>query len=147
MGTLAEVLSILFTSMVKFAFSPLMSYQLGYGYMQTLGITAVGGCTGVLIFYGSSGWMMERARKRRVLRELAGAARKRSFTRTNRMIVRVKRRGLGGLAVLTPVVISIPIGTIIAAKYFRDDRRTLPLLLGSVIMWAVIMSGFWIFAR
>ncbi|MCW5900351.1 MAG: hypothetical protein KIT10_13880 [Flavobacteriales bacterium] len=147
MGAIAEIFSILVTSMVKFAFSPLLAYQLGYGFLDTLMITALGGCCGVLLFYGASGWLMERARRKRVARELAGAARKRSFTRTNRMIVRVKRRGLGGLAAITPAILSIPIGSIIAAKYYRDDRRTLPMLLVSVLAWAILLSGFWTFAR
>jgi hypothetical protein len=41
------------------------------------------------------------------------------------------------------VLISIPIGSIIAAKYFRHDRRTLPVLLSSVLIWSVVLSSFW----
>jgi len=146
--TLLEVLSIVGTSMVKFFLSPLVSYSLGYGMAETILLTSIGGCLGVVVFYRSSGWVMERARLRKVRRETNGKPRGRSVTRTNRMIVRVKRsRGLGGLAALTPVLISIPIGSIIAAKYFGDDRRTLPALLVSVLVWAVLLSGFWTFAQ
>jgi hypothetical protein len=55
--------------------------------------------------------------------------------------------GLRGLAALTPILLSIPLGTILAAKYFRHDRRTVPLLLSSVLIWSVVLSSFWTVAK
>ena len=69
---------------------------------------------------------------------------RRVFTRTNRFIVRVKRgHGMHGLAMITPPLISIPIGSILAAKYFHHDRRTLPTLLSSVVIWSVVLTAAW----
>lgn len=142
MAGIMEALSVFAMSTVKFAVSPMMAYGFGFGFLETLLITASGGCTGVLIFYRSSSWFMGRARQRRQRNVALGKAPRRAFTRTNRIIVRVKRRqGLGGLALLTPVLISIPIGSVIAAKYFHQDRRTLPTLLGSVLLWSLLLSS------
>ena len=70
------------------------------------------------------------------------------FTRTNRLIVRIKRGyGVKGLALLSPPILSIPITSILAAKYFRHDRRTLPLLLSSVVVWSFVLSLAWKFTR
>ena len=64
------------------------------------------------------------------------------------MIVRVKRnQGLNGLAAITPVLISIPLGTILAARYFRHDKRALPVLFSSVLIWDVILSSIWDLAK
>lgn len=146
MELVLEVLTVFAMGMVKFAFSQLMATGLGFGYLATLLITVLGGCTGMLVFYFGSGWFMERVARRKQKRLDQGKDPKRSFTRTNRTIVRVKRsQGLSGLAFLTPVLISIPIGAIIAAKYFRNDRRTLPILLASVVIWGVILTSFWQF--
>ena len=41
----------------------------------------------------------------------------------------------------------IPITAIIAAKYFRHERRTLPVLLLSVILWSMVLSTAWSFVR
>jgi hypothetical protein len=149
MGTLLEIVSILLTSMVKFALSPLLSLKLGYGLVETIIITGIGGCLGVTFFFLSSGWILEHieGRRTRAVREGRRKA-PRSFTRTNKMIVKVKRRqGLNGLAAITPVLISIPVGTIIAAKYFRHDPRALPVLFSSVLIWDIILSSIWNLAK
>ena len=148
-----EIITIIAASMVKFAISPLVSYGLGYTFLQTLLITSVGGCVGVLVFYRMSAWLIKRARLQRLHNAIAtqhgvNSRRRKVFTRTNRFIVRLKRyHGLQGLAALTPILISIPIGTVIAAKYFRHDRRTLPTLLSSVVIWAVVLSSIWTVAK
>lgn len=145
MKTILEVTLILFTSMVKFAFSPLLSLSLGYDLIETIIITSIGGCIGVTIFFLGSGWILGRMEDRRIHAVMLGRRRgRRSFTRTNKLIVKVKRnQGLHGLAALTPVLISIPIGTILAARYFRNDKRTLPVLFSSVLVWDIILSSFW----
>jgi hypothetical protein len=132
MSTFLEVLLILLTSMVKFVASPVVSFALGYSFMQTMIMIGIGGCTGVLIFFFAGGWIMGRIEGRRKNR--------RNFTRTNKAIVRLRRgQGLNGLAVMTPVIISIPIGTLIAAKYYRHEKRTLPVLLSAVLLWDVVL--------
>ncbi len=142
--TIMEVILIFLTSMVKFTLSPLLSLSLGYGLWQTMLITSIGGCAGVVVFYLTSGGIMEWLEGRARESEIQRGHRRKCFTRTNKTIVKVKRnQGLNGLAAITPIIISIPIGTIIAAKYFRNDRRTLPVLLSSVLIWDVILSNVW----
>jgi len=144
MDLLLKLLGVFALSMVKYPFSQPAAVALGLGFVPAYLVTAAGGCCGVLVFYGTSGWLMERARLARLRRLAEGRAPKRSFNRTNRTIVRVKRgQGLSGLAFFTPILISIPIGCILAAKYFRYDRRTLPVLLTSVLLWGLVLTGFW----
>lgn len=149
MATILGILSIVAASMFKFAFSPLVAYQMGYSFWQTLLITSVSGCISVTFFYRTSAWFMERSRLRKLHRSIADehrgiTTRKKVFTRTNRFIIRIKHGpGLFGLVALTPVIISLPIGAILAAKFFPHDRRTLPALLLAVLIWAVVLSIFW----
>lgn len=148
MEELAGILSVVAMSMVKFAVAPLLSLQLGYSIPSTVVMTSVGGCLGVFVFFKSSGWFMERSERSRRLKALRrdqeGRPPARVFNRRNRTIVRVKRsQGLPGLALITPAIISIPIGTIIAAKYFRHHPRALPWLFGSVVLWSLLLSVVW----
>ncbi|MCB0792112.1 MAG: hypothetical protein H6595_01130 [Flavobacteriales bacterium] len=143
-----EILSILATSMVKFAMSPFLSYKMGYSFGETLLFTSIGGTVGVLFFYRISGWLMRRARVARLHRTIAEShgvrKRRKAFTRTNRFIVRVKRgHGLEGLAAITPILISIPLGAVLAAKYFDHDRRTIPTMISAVLIWSVVLSSLW----
>lgn len=139
-----QALLIFAVAMVKFAFAQGMATGLGFGFLATWSISTAGGCTGVFLFFHAGAWLMERARRTKLRRQAEGRTSKRAFSRTNRAIIRVKRsQGLTGLAFLTPTLISIPIGSLLAAKYFRHDRRTLPIMLSSVAIWGLVFTAFW----
>lgn len=147
----AGIVTVLVMSVVKFFFSALVSYGFDHTYWQTILLTAIGGCGGTIAFYHMGRRLMEWLRlryvRRRKQRVLTGQAQKPIFTRTNRWIVRVKRSyGLLGLAVMPPIL-SIPITSVLAAKYFKHDRRTLPFLLSVVVAWSVVLSTAWGFVR
>lgn len=141
------VITVIGTSIVKFLFAALVSYGFDHTYWQTILLLAIGGSIGTVGFYllGKQviEWFRMRYARRRAERLAKGLAPRRIFTRTNRLIVRMKRTyGLIGLAVMPPIL-SIPVTSIIAAKYFRHDRRTLPYLLTAVLAWSVVLSTAW----
>lgn len=143
--------TVLGTSIVKFLFAAAVSYGLGHSFGQTVLLLAIGGGVGITVFYLLGGRLLGlirvRQQRRQLLRMARGLPPKRNFTRTNRFIVRSKRAyGLIGL-VMMPPILSIPVTALIAAKYFRHDRRTLPLLLASVAGWSVALSVAWGFLR
>lgn len=134
--------------MLKFLFAPLVSYQLGHSYLETVLLTAAGGSLGAVIFYRGGRqvleWFRKRGLRRRARAMQAGKKPKSAFTRTNRFIVRVKHRyGLGGLAFILTPFLSVPVTAVLAAKYFRRDERTLPTLLTAVVLWSFALSGLW----
>ena len=51
-----------------------------------------------------------------------------------------KKYGLTLLAIITPIIISIPIGTLISLKLFPDKRRTISFLIISVIFWSLLLA-------
>jgi len=144
-------LSVLAMGALKFLFAAPLSYGLGFGFLGTLTLLLVGGGLGMTGFFFAGARVMEWFRLRHMRREhkrlAKGLPPDRIFTRTNRFIVRMKRDfGLPGLAVMPPIL-SIPITAVIAAKYFRHDRRTLPILLLSVVAWSFVLSSVWSFMR
>ncbi|MBS1582341.1 MAG: hypothetical protein JST66_09100 [Bacteroidetes bacterium] len=145
-----EIITVMAAGVVKFLFSAIVSYKFGNTYLETVLLTAAGGCIGTVVFYKAGGQVMEWFRLRHLRRVARAKARGRAphrvFTRTNRLIVRIKRGyGIKGLAALAPPVLSIPVTSVLAAKYFRHDRRTLPLLLSSVVIWSFVLSAGWKF--
>ena len=50
-----------------------------------------------------------------------------------------KKYGLFGIALLTPVIISIPIGTIIASRLVPDKKKVFLYMLISISVWSIIM--------
>jgi|JI10StandDraft_1071094.scaffolds.fasta_scaffold10725_10 hypothetical protein len=149
---LLGALSVVLTAMVKFLFAGLLSYSLGHGIGLTILLTALGGLSGMVLFYLTGTQVLEWFRIRYVRRSTEriarGLAPKPIFTRTNRWIVRIKHLyGVRGLAALAPPILSIPVTALLAAKYFRHERRTLPTLLASVLVWSGVLSLAWAFLR
>lgn len=152
MQAVLAALTVIFTAMVKFLFAGLVSYGMGHGFVETLLYMAIGGGVGMCLFYFAGRGMMEwfrlRYLRRSEARQEKGLPRKRVFTRTNRLIVRIKQRyGIIGLSAFAPPTLSIPVTAVLAAKYFRHERRTLPILLLSVLVWSVVLSTAWSFIR
>jgi len=151
MPSIIAILTVLAMSVLKFMFASPLSYGLGFGFPATVLMLAAGGCAGTTVFYAAGGrvleWFRQRYLRRSIERTAKGLPPRRVFTRTNRMIVRLKRdAGLPGLAIMPPIL-SIPITAVIAAKYFHHDRRTLPVLLAAVSGWSVVLSTVWSFMR
>lgn len=141
---LLEILSVLLTSAIKFLPAPFLAVNVyGFKFGQAVLMTTAGGVLGILFFFFASGELMERARVRRMRRMAEGKEpRKRFFTRRNKLMVRIKQgSGIVGLAIITPAIISIPIGCVLAAKYFRKEAFTLPALLLSLFLWSLLLSG------
>lgn len=147
-----HAITVMVAGVMKFLFSAAVSYKLGNGYLETVLLTSTGGILGTLAFYLGGARVLEWLRLRRVRsrgKALArGRAPRRVFTRTNRLIVQIKRGyGLKGLAFISPPILSIPLTSLLAAKYFRHDRRTLPMLLSSVVAWSFVLGLAWKFLR
>lgn len=143
-----EIISVTLTSAVKFAAAAFLAVPYDWNYWQTLIVTAIGGIIGVFFFFYLSQWIMALISSyKNKLYFLFGinasnvASRKKVFNWRNRLIVRVvKTFGLFGIAAITPALLSIPLGTFIAARYFRDKRKVVAYLCLSVVVWAFIMS-------
>jgi len=144
-ATLAKMLGIFLLSSVKLLFAPGAGIAAGLSLHQTALMTSTGGCCGVLFFYHSGHWFMEQinhliSSKGRTY-GLKPRIRKKSFTRRNRMLIRLKYQfGMLGIAVLTPAVISIPIGSVVAARFYWDNKWMLPFLLISTILWSLFLT-------
>jgi len=73
---------------------------------------------------------------------------KRKFTKTSRIYTKIiKSYGLIGVALITPTIISIPIGTVLAMKLFPDKRKVIIVLSISVILWSLLLSSLLFFFK
>ena len=67
---------------------------------------------------------------------------RRIFTKRNRRIVRIWRSfGLAGIALITPIILSIPLGTVIANSLDGNKRRIIAYMFLSVLFWSVLMTS------
>jgi hypothetical protein len=63
-------------------------------------------------------------------------------SKKKRMIIKLRNRfGYPGIIILTPVLLSIPVGTFLAAKYYSGRPNLLAMLSLSVVTWSVILTS------
>lgn len=144
---IAKVVSIFLLSAVKLLFAPGAAIASGFSLEKTLIVTSCGGCSGVLFFYYTGFHLTEKIGD--VLRRIKILPKKKQVTKPvavagqKKFILRIRQRfGMAGLLLLTPIAISIPIGAVILARFYRDSRFMLPLLLLSVVLWCFVLTYF-----
>ena len=73
---------------------------------------------------------------------------KKHFTKANRRIIRIKHRfGLIGIAALTPVLLSIPLGAFLAERFYKDKKKVILYTAISLLVWANIYYFILVFGK
>jgi hypothetical protein len=144
------LLTILFSSFKFAATFPLVIIQFEFSFLETVLWTNVGGIAGIYFFAFLSGkliaWWKRTFRRsnRKILQD--EQQEKKIFTRRNRRIVRTKMNyGLIGIALITPFLLSIPVGVFLVVRYYRTSRYKFLYLVASNVIWSLIYTGFYMF--
>jgi hypothetical protein len=136
-----QIILTILSSSVKFAMTfPLAVLQFNFNFAETVLWTNVGGVLGIYFFTYLSDIIMEWWK--RTFRK----KQKKIFTKKNRRIVRIKQNyGLIGIALITPLLLSIPVGTFLMERYYPRSKYKIVALITSNIVWSVIYTLFYIF--
>ena len=125
------ITSIFLLSTVKFLFAPFAGVPLGLHFYETYFAAVIGGTVSSAFFYFCSGRLMAYFKKRAELKNnkfIASGKKiieKKKFTRSNKFIARLRRNlGKVGICFWAPFFLSVPIGSIIAAKFYGGDKNT-----------------------
>lgn len=145
-----QIGALLIAGGTKFLFAPALSEYFGYNFAQSFLYTTSGGAIGILAFTFVGDWLTAGWRKliswikALVLRrdpDVLMRINPKRFTRTTRFVVRIRRKfGLIGLAIITPCIISIPIGTFIINRFYSKKWKILLALFTSLILWSLILN-------
>ncbi len=144
------ILTILFSSFKFAATFPLVIIKFEFSFLETILWTNVGGIIGIYFFAFLSEkliawWKRTFRRSNRHLLEDEQQVKK-VFTRRNRRIVRTKQKyGLIGIALITPFLLSIPVGVFLVVRYYRHSRTKFLYLIAANLLWSVIYTGFYMF--
>ncbi|MCK5823285.1 MAG: hypothetical protein KAG95_04730 [Bacteroidales bacterium] len=153
---LNKITYIIFLGSIKFAISPFFSIlQCNHSIAKTILLTSVGGTIGILSFAFLTkpisiafNLIVDKTRKNLFFKKFISQSKimkkqKSVFSKKNRRVIRVKQKfGLLGVATITPIILSIPVGTFIAVKYYSLSSKTLLFLISAVIFWSVALSFF-----
>ncbi|MFH1000674.1 MAG: hypothetical protein V1783_07510 [Bacteroidota bacterium] len=140
-----EIWIVILSSTWKFAATfPVAVYVFKMTFFQTIFYTNIGGLLGIiasailskgLIKIYISFWPDKLKRK---------IKNGKKFSRRNRLLVNLKKKyGLLGIAFLTPVLLSIPLGTFLVAKYYGQSKKSYGYLLFSQLIWSFVYTVFY----
>lgn len=136
--SLYQVVMILLMSSIKFLLAiPVAAFQYDFSFWQTFLFSSIGGVLGVIVFAKLSRWIIDRYNAWMSGRQKANS--KKGLKKVV-AIKTVRKYGLFGIAFLTPIFFSIPIGTFIALRFFPDKKKTIPVLAAAVFGWSFVLS-------
>lgn len=130
-----KILSVFLLSAVKFGIGGVPAAVFAnFPFFKAMLITISGGMTGVVVFAYLSDWINHK------LQKMGSGKPKKKFTLTNKTIVYVKKYfGLIGLSIITPLVLSIPLGVFLAVRYYHDKNKVIRYMFISITLWAVLL--------
>jgi hypothetical protein len=109
-----------------------------YNFLKVFLVTVSGGIFGNIFFTFLSAAILKWWHQRRVKK--GNLHKQKIFTKTNKRIILIKKRfGLTGIALLTPILFSIPLGAFIAEKFYKDKRKIIIYLSVSVVFWNLVI--------
>lgn len=131
----------------KFALTfPIAVFGLKFSFWKTIILTNIGGFIGLIISVYFSKLILFLWDKYIALRIPKKIPRKRKFSRRNRMLVNLKSKyGLPGIVLLSPIILSIPVGAFLTAKYYGTKLDKIVLLLTGQIAWSFIYTYFYMY--
>ena len=140
-----EFVVVLFSS-VKFAFVfPLAILKYKFSFFETILWTNIGAALGVVTFAYFSNllslvWfkIVQWLRNSNVLPPAKD--KKRFNSKKKRSYVKLKKYGFYGLAIITPVIISIPIGSFLMMRFYPRRKRKIITLIISHVSWSFILT-------
>ncbi|MCF8407374.1 MAG: hypothetical protein K9G36_00260 [Crocinitomicaceae bacterium] len=140
--------SVFFVATVKFLFSPFAGIPQGLSFLATY-LSAVSGATlSSLFFYFSAEFVMNQSKKSRLKKEAEllkngkTISKKKIFTRGNKLTIRL-RNSLGkfGICFIAPSLLSIPLGTIIVAKFYGKEKDTFLWVFIGILLSGLITTS------
>jgi hypothetical protein len=139
--------SIFFVATFKFMFAPFAGPHLHLPFYQTYLAAFIGGSLSSAVFYFASDFFMEWTHRRKVrkqtllLEQGLPIPKKKVFTKTNRLVIRLKMKfGKYGICFWAPFFFSVPLGSIIVAKFYGKLRESYPLILLGMAINATITT-------
>lgn len=143
--------SVIGLATFKFMFAPFAAIGQGLNFFEAVICSLIGAIISASIFYFSSDYFMGRAQKKRAEKEArSGQVQKMGKKKRamNKLILKIKRSlGIYGICFFAPLFLSVPIGTIICAKFYRKQAQSIWLIYLGLIGNSLILTSLatWVF--
>ncbi|MBL4593947.1 MAG: hypothetical protein JKX68_09050 [Flavobacteriales bacterium] len=132
-----EIFGLLLIAATKFAVAVgiLLLPATDYSYVEIVSTLLTGGFIGIFFFYFFSNWV------NKIIGKLFKKKKKKKvFSKKIRRFIHIKNKyGIVGISLITPIIISIPVGSFIASRFFSKKKYTLIIMLAGVVFWSILL--------
>ncbi|MGZ3866996.1 MAG: hypothetical protein ACXVC6_11440 [Bacteroidia bacterium] len=126
---------------------PTTVFAFHFTFLQTLLVSGTAGVCGSIVF----GFVSDEALRlyEWVMKKIFPNRKKpKRFTRMNRFVIKAKKYfGIPGIAALAPLILSIPLGSFLAIRFFRDRHKTIIWMSAMSVAWTIVLyfiyNGFY----
>jgi len=151
-----KIIQVFLLASVKYVLTYTYALLIGLNFEQTLLAVTLGGIAGFFFFYHVSGFAIARFHRIKIFmrRHLPRPVRRkyrqfmawrksvtgeRVFTKRSRLIVYFRQKyGLPGIVILSPVILSLPIGAFLLNKYYPKHKFAMSYMVLSILSWTVL---------
>ena len=128
----AGITTVFFLATFKFMFAPFSGIPFGLSFWEISLSAFSGGLMSSCLFYFSGNF---------ILKKIGTNSKRKIHTKTNRFIVKLKQKlGKVGITFWAPFFLSIPIGSMVVAKFYGKDKGTFLYITVGMALNALIMS-------
>jgi len=150
MANFSIYLFITFLGTLKFMFASAPGVIADLSFGEVYFFATLGGLISFNLFYFLANYFIKKSLEKNKKRmELGTFKAKKVFTKTNKLIVRLKMNDIGFwvISIVAPLVLSIPIGSIIVAKFYRHHKSTYWITTLSLIVSQALFTAIAFFIK
>jgi hypothetical protein len=142
-------LTIIFLCTFKFAATfPLAICAMRMSLTETLLYTNIGGILGAVAFVFFSDLLIRAYDNYWPENLKIKKKSKKIFTKRNRLLVRIKvKYGLYGIVILSPLILSIPVGSFLMVKYYGTHKSNIIWLITGQVFWSLVYTWFYTYVK
>lgn len=160
MVAILKIIQVFLLASVKYIITFPFALLIGLNVEQTVIAVTLGGIAGFFFFYHFSGFAISKFHHvKTFLRKIMPAivhfqyrqlkdwrkqvTGERIFSKRNRFIARFRAKfGLPGIVILSPVILSIPIGAFLLNKYYSKHKFAMSYMVLSLLSWTAVFVAF-----
>ena len=149
-----KLLHVYLLATVKYFFTFPYAMIIGLNYTQTIIAVTIGGISGFFFFYYFSGIIIRYYNKNKGiihstikkyllidLKRFFKLRKKPVFTKRTRYFIRFRKSyGLWGIVIMTPILLSIPIGAFLLKKYYSSHKNVFAYMMISILGWSLVFT-------
>ena len=143
MADFSIYLAMVLLATFKFMFAALPGAVAGLPFLGIYISITTGGLISFNVFYFMANYFIKRTLDNKLKKIKAGTYKpKKNFTKMNKSLVKLKMTTAGFwiITIAAPLVISVPIGTIVVAKFYRHHKESYWISTASLLIFGAVFT-------